>query len=98
MGSTHFASPLPLDLARGSWGPRFGAARTARHGGAGMSEEDVHDAVTAEDADELAGRAVHEDQHDEPELDGPEVRPHDLTPEIAIALREASRMPPEGDE
>src|SRR5262249_42211904 len=63
-----------------------------------MSEIDVHDALAAEDADELPCRAIDEDQHDEPELDGPEVGPHDLVPEIAIAFREASRAPPEGKE
>src|SRR5499427_10771026 len=63
-----------------------------------MSEEDVHHTIATEDADELTGRAVHEDQHDEPELDGPEVRPDDLAPQVAVALREASRLPPEGYE
>src|SRR5215510_1999688 len=77
---------------------RLAGARAAGHARGRMSEEDVHDPVPAEDADELAGRAVHEDQHDEPELDGPEVRPDDLAPQVAVALREASRLPPEGDE
>src|SRR5262245_65192944 len=45
-----------------SKGPRFGAARTARHGGAGMSEEDVHDAVTAAEAEERGGAAGQEDE------------------------------------
>src|SRR5215468_2178934 len=71
---------------------------TSRHVRPGVSEEDVDDALAAEDADELTGRAVHEDQHDEPELDGPEMRPHDLAPQVAVALREASHLPPEGDE
>src|SRR5262249_42912898 len=65
---------------------RLAGARAAGHARGRMSEEDVHDPVPAEDADELAGRAVHEDQHDEPELDGPEVRPHDLAPQVAVAL------------
>src|SRR5499427_4263481 len=79
-------------------GRQFGGAGTSRHARTGMSEEDVQDSLAAEDSDELPARAVHEDQHDEPELDGPEVRPHDLAPQVAIALREASRLPPEGDE
>src|SRR5262245_17843608 len=62
------------------------------------SEVDLHDAVAAEDADELAAGAVHEDQHDEPELDGPEMRPHDLAPQVAVRLREVPQPPPDRDE
>src|SRR5215471_15065043 len=71
---------------------------TSRHVRPGVSEEDVDDTLATDDADELARRAVHEDQHDEPELDGPEVRPDDLAPEILVRLREVSAAPPERDE
>src|SRR5262247_281204 len=62
------------------------------------SEVDLHDAVAAEDADELAAGAVHEDQHDEPELDGPEMRPDDLLPQPVVGGREAAEAPPEWSE
>src|SRR5215813_3436181 len=63
-----------------------------------MAEVDLHDPLATDDAYELARGAVHEDQHDEPELDGPEVWPYDLAPEMAVGLGEVSTAPPERDE
>src|SRR5262245_39815125 len=62
------------------------------------AEEHPEDLAAAHGPDELPQRAVHEDQDDEPELDGPEVRPHDLGGQALIGGGEAPRMPPGGNQ
>src|SRR5262245_35143831 len=72
-------------------GVRLGSPRDRRGG----TEEDLHDLVAADHAHELTQRTVDEDQDDEPELHGPEVRPDDLTPEMLVGRTKLSHAPPQ---
>src|SRR5215813_8274697 len=75
--------------------PRRHVVGATRQAAEGVSEVDLHDALAADDADELPRRAVDEDEHGEPELDCPEVRPHDFPPQVPVGFAEVSNAPPE---
>src|ERR1044071_6992855 len=74
------------------------AMDSSRARGSGRAEEHHLDLLAADGSDELAGRAVDEDQHDEPELDSPEVWPHHLAPEATGGREKTAHAPPGGDE
>ena len=52
--------------------------------------------VGAQRANKLAHGAINEKQDEEPELDGPEVRPHDLVQQLPVSCRQVAGAPPEG--
>src|SRR4030095_6972917 len=54
----------------------------------GSTEHDPLDLIAADYADQLARDAVNKDQHEEPELDGPEMGPYDLAPQTLGRGRE----------
>src|SRR5262245_1927441 len=62
------------------------------------AEEHPEDLAATDGPDELPQRAVHEEQDDQPELDGPEVGPHDLGGQPLIGEAEAPRVPPGGNQ
>src|SRR5262249_6770189 len=61
-------------------------------------EEHGDDLLAADGANQLTQRAVDEEQHDEPELDGPEMRPDNLTHQLPVRHTEVPRVPPERHE
>src|SRR5215469_5581933 len=59
------------------------SSRDLRSAVSGIVKEHADDALAADRADDLAHRAIHEEQDDEPDLDGPEMRPHDFVDDVA---------------
>src|SRR5678815_1233901 len=78
---------LDLEDPRSSLGSR-------RHR-SGNTEHDLLDLIAADHADQLARDAVYEDQHEEPELNGPEMGPYDLAPQTLVRGRQVFQAPPQ---
>src|SRR5262245_49630455 len=72
-------------------GARLGSPRDRR----GSAEENRHDPLAADHAHELTHRTIDEDQDDEPELHGPEVRPDDLTLQMRVRFPQRTHAPPQ---
>src|SRR5215471_20105060 len=94
-GRCSFSAGLP-------YGTRSSNARTSlpsSNGGRSAStEQDLPDVIAADHADQLGCQAVQEDQHDEPNLDAPEMGPDDLAPEVLVRGPKAPHAPPHRDE
>ena len=84
MGDSLYAGTLQL-------APSAAPGRTA-------PEDHVDDLLAAEGANQLAEGAVAEEQDDEPELDGPEVRPDDLVHQLTVRHAHIPRAPPKRHE
>jgi hypothetical protein len=61
-------------------------------------EEYFEDLVPADHTDEFVHGAVHQNQHDQENLDRPEMRPDDLCEQLLVARDQAPGLPPEVDQ
>src|SRR5262245_63273777 len=62
------------------------------------SKEHFNHLLTADGTDQLAQRAIDEEQHYEPELGRPEVGPDDLAHQLTVRRTQAPGTPPERHE
>src|SRR5260221_14445835 len=73
--------------SKDTWNPRNHDClhRSDRH----RSEEYSPELVRAYETDELMHRAVHQDEHEQDDLNGPEMRPHHFAEQLLVACNEA---------
>jgi hypothetical protein len=76
----------PHDSGGRSYDPRGAGPRAEKH---------FKDLVPSEDTDKLMHGAVDQNQHNQENLDGPEMRPHDLREQLLVAGHETPGLFPE---